>query len=199
MSWEPFSLIQRLILMTISSCLLTFLTREARMILKKCFLASLRFKVSVLSLISKARRGLELFLLEWCHYYAGTINRYKALVPGNSNWSVEYKGKLFCCSSKEQLEKFMKLVIIILHISLLFISIRYPSYYEVTNLPVKLPPTKQPLSILSLPMLGYMEQSVATPIINSLTDVGCYKPKYPFLTATQSALVYVALHLKGDH
>lgn len=75
---------------------------------------------------------------------------------------------------------------------------RYPGLYEVTTLPVKLPPIKQPLSIVSLPMLGYMEQSVATPIINALTAVGCCKPKFPFITATQSALLYVAFHLKGE-
>lgn len=74
---------------------------------------------------------------------------------------------------------------------------RRPFDYEVKKLPVKLPPVKQSLPILSLPMLGYMEQSVATPIINSLTAVGCFKPKFPFLTATQSALIFVALHLKG--
>lgn len=39
---------------------------------------------------------------------------------------------------------------------------------------------------------------MATPIINSLTAVGCLKPKFPFLTATQSSLVFVALHLKGS-
>ena len=75
---------------------------------------------------------------------------------------------------------------------------RCPTLYEVTTLPIKLPPIKQPLSIVSLPMLGYMEQSVATPIINALTAVGCCKPKFPFITATQSALLYVALHLKGE-
>ena len=62
---------------------------------------------------------------------------------------------------------------------------------------MKLPPLKQPLNISSLPMLGYMEQSVATAIINGLTSVGCFKPKYPFITAGQSALIYLALHLKG--
>ncbi|XP_019849767.1 PREDICTED: adenylate kinase 9-like [Amphimedon queenslandica] len=113
--------------------------------------------------------------------YCDGKKKYKSLVPGDSQWSVEYKGKLYCCASNEKLDKFM----------------RRPFDYEVTKLPVKLPPIKQSLPVISLPMLGYMEQSVATPIINSLTAVGCLKPKFPFLTATQSALVFVALHLKA--
>ena len=80
----------------------------------------------------------------------------------------------------------------------ILVCYRRPFDYEVKKLPVKLPPVKQSLPVISLPMLGYMEQSVATPIINSLTAVGCLKPKFPFLTATQSALVFVALHLKGS-
>ena len=70
--------------------------------------------------------------------------------------------------------------------------------YDVSGLPVKLPPVKKQVSITSLPMLGYMEQSVATAIINSLTAVGGVKPKFPFIDPTKSALQYVALHLKGS-
>lgn len=47
-------------------------------------------------------------------------------------------------------------------------------------------------------MLGYLEQSVATSIINALSAVGAQKPKYPFLSSTESALAYVAYHLKGE-
>ena len=41
------------------------------------------------------------------YFYLSCV-RYKSLVPGDSQWSVEYKGKLFCCASKEKLEKFMR-------------------------------------------------------------------------------------------
>ena len=47
-------------------------------------------------------------------------------------------------------------------------------------------------------MLGYMEQTVATAISKACTAVGNFKPKYPFLNPTKSALVYVAYHLKGS-
>ena len=66
-----------------------------------------------------------------------------------------------------------------------------------TTLPAKLPPLKQPLPVTSLPMLGYLEQTVATSIINALSAVGAKKPKYPFLDSTRSAQVYMAYHLKG--
>ena len=74
---------------------------------------------------------------------------------------------------------------------------RQPYHYEVTVLPTKLPPLKQPVPVTSLPMLGYLEQTAATAIINALSAVGSLKPKYPFLNSTKSALIYVAYHLKG--
>jgi len=46
-------------------------------------------------------------------------------------------------------------------------------------------------------MLGYLEQTAATAIINALSAVGSLKPKFPFLDSTKSALIYVACHLKG--
>ena len=47
-------------------------------------------------------------------------------------------------------------------------------------------------------MLGYMEQTVSQAITKALTAVGNFKPKYPFLSATKSALIYTAYHLKGN-
>ena len=72
-----------------------------------------------------------------------------------------------------------------------------PERYSYVTLPQKLPPKKQPLSVAGLPMLGYLEQTVATAIVKSLTAVGASKPKHPFLSPTKSALIYVAYHLKG--
>lgn len=74
---------------------------------------------------------------------------------------------------------------------------RQPKVYEVLTLPSKLPPLKQPLPITSLPMLGYMEQAVATAIIEVLSTIGSSKPKFPFYSSTKSALYYVGLYLKG--
>jgi len=65
-------------------------------------------------------------------------------------------------------------------------------------LPNKLPPLHQPTSLTALPMLGYMEQTVSVAVTNGLTATGCFKPKHPFMSPTQSALIYMALHLKGN-
>ena len=48
-------------------------------------------------------------------------------------------------------------------------------------------------------MLGYMEQTCAAVITKALTAVGLAKPKYPFLSSQQSALLYVALQLKSNN
>lgn len=74
---------------------------------------------------------------------------------------------------------------------------RLPEQYASLTLPHKLPPTKDNLSMTSLPMLGYMEQNVATALIKAMTSCGNVKPKYPFLNASRSALFYIAYHLKG--
>ena len=48
-------------------------------------------------------------------------------------------------------------------------------------------------------MLGYMEQACAAVVTKALTSAGLAKPKYPFLTSQQSALLYVALQLKCNN
>lgn len=74
---------------------------------------------------------------------------------------------------------------------------RTPEKYYDLKLPHKLPPPKETLPVTGLPMLGYMEQSSATAMVKALTACGNFKPKYPFLSSTRSALMYVAYHLKG--
>ena len=107
--------------------------------------------------------------------------RYEYIIPGDKELVVEYRDKLYNFVSEDKLQKFLRL----------------PESYWNLKLPKKLPPVRQPLPVSTLPMLGYMEQSVADAIIKALTAVGCQKPKYPFLSAQKSALLYVAYHLKG--
>ncbi len=78
-----------------------------------------------------------------------------------------------------------------------YVFYRKPVHYEMTDLPMKLPPLKQASSLSNLPMLGYMEQTVSAIIIDSLNATGTMKPKYPFYSSTKSALHYMGLYLKG--
>ena len=80
-----------------------------------------------------------------------------------------------------------------------YLICRTPEKYYDLKLPHKLPPAKEPLPVTGLPMLGYMEQSCATALVKALTACGNFKPKYPFLCSSRSALMYVAYHLKGKH
>lgn len=107
--------------------------------------------------------------------------KYESLHPGDAEFSAEFCSKLYCFCSEFHSERFM----------------RQPKHYEISSLPAKLPPLKQASPITSLPMLGYLEQSVAIAVIDSLSAIGTVKPKFPFFSSTKSALHYVGLHLKA--
>jgi len=115
-------------------------------------------------------------------YHHGKL-RYEAIIPGDTNLIAEYKGKLYAFTDEEKLDKFM----------------RQPRKYSTLVLPTKLPPRRDPICVSTLPMLGYMEQTVSTAITKSLTSVGCFKPKHPYLSAKKSALLYVGYHLKANN
>lgn len=115
-------------------------------------------------------------------YYDGKL-RYEAIEPGLPEYAAEYKGKLYFMASEDKLEKFM----------------RRPDLYAGLKLAHKLPPVKSPMNLFQLPMTGYLEQTVADLLIKSLTELGNYKPKFPFLSPTKSALLYLAYNLKGLH
>ncbi|XP_063088089.1 adenylate kinase 9 isoform X2 [Cavia porcellus] len=113
--------------------------------------------------------------------YEEGAHRYEALVPGNSNFAVEYRDHLYICENKEKLQKFL----------------RSPLKYWDQRLPHKLPPLKEPMILTSLPLPGYLEQGIATSLIKAMNAAGCMKPKFPFLSIRRSALLYIAFHLKA--
>ncbi|XP_054992699.1 adenylate kinase 9 [Sorex araneus] len=113
--------------------------------------------------------------------YKDGEQRYEALVPGNVNYAVEYRDRIYICETKEKLQKFLRL----------------PEKYWDQTLPNKLPPLKEPISLTSLPLPGYLEQGAASSLIKALNAAGCLKPKYPFLSVKRSVLLYIALHLKA--
>ncbi|CAF2709550.1 unnamed protein product [Rotaria sp. Silwood2] len=102
-------------------------------------------------------------------------------LEGEQEFPVEYRDKLYFLLNEEVREKFM----------------RQPEKYWNIRLPNKLSPPKTPIDLLNLPCLGYLEQTIATVIIKSLTVTGTFKPKFPFLSIQASALIYMAYHLKA--
>ncbi|XP_030055056.1 adenylate kinase 9 [Microcaecilia unicolor] len=107
--------------------------------------------------------------------------RYEALIPGNIEYAVEYQEKIYFLENEEKREKFMRL----------------PEKYWKQILPNKLPPKKEPLLLTYLPLSGYLEQGVAVALIKALNEVGCAKPKFPFMSIQRSALLFIAYHLKA--
>lgn len=72
-----------------------------------------------------------------------------------------------------------------------------PHVFAAVPLPAKVPAKIVPVPLASLPMLGYMEKTCSMVITKALTDVGLVRPKYPYLTAEQSALLHMAMALKA--
>ncbi|XP_072711744.1 adenylate kinase 9 [Ciconia boyciana] len=115
--------------------------------------------------------------------YLDGKQRYEALVPGNIECAAKYQDKVYIFESEEKLLKFMRL----------------PEKYWNLKLPRKLPPIKEPILLTALPLAGYLEQGAATSLIKALTEVGCLKPKFPFLSVKKTALLFVAGHLKAHN
>lgn len=113
-------------------------------------------------------------------FYDGK-ERYEAIVQGSIDYAVDYMNKIFYMTNLETREKFM----------------RKPEIYGNLILPHKLPPVTKKIDVFSLPMTGFLEQTVSELVKKSLNQVGNYKPKFPFLSPTRSSLLYLAYYLKG--
>ncbi|XP_053828617.1 adenylate kinase 9 isoform X1 [Vidua macroura] len=115
--------------------------------------------------------------------YLDGKQRYEALVPGNIEYAAKYQDKVYIFESEEKLQKFMRL----------------PEKYWNLKLPYKLPPKKEPMLLTTLPLPGYLEQAIATSLIKALHEVGSLKPKFPFLSVKETALLFVSFHLKAHN
>nr|XP_032603164.2 adenylate kinase 9 isoform X3 [Taeniopygia guttata] len=115
--------------------------------------------------------------------YLDGKQRYEALVPGNIEYAAKYQDKVYIFESEEKLKKFMRL----------------PEKYWNLKLPHKLPPKQEPMLLTTLPLPGYLEQGVATSLIKALHEVGSLKPKFPFLSVKETALLFVSFHLKAHN
>ncbi|CAL8089113.1 unnamed protein product [Calicophoron daubneyi] len=69
--------------------------------------------------------------------------------------------------------------------------------YVDLKLPKKVPPIPNPISVNTLPLPGYLEQTLATNLRMAMSAVGQERPKFPFIRTKRSALIFMGLHLKG--
>jgi adenylate/nucleoside-diphosphate kinase len=74
---------------------------------------------------------------------------------------------------------------------------RTPWTFVNLELPKKLPPKLMPVNVGSLPLIGYLEQSVARSLTDALTALGKARPKYPYKDLRTSACEFLGLYLRG--
>ncbi|KAI9344788.1 hypothetical protein DFJ73DRAFT_626763, partial [Zopfochytrium polystomum] len=108
---------------------------------------------------------------------------FDSIVQGDLKYLVEYEGKLFAMESQEKLDKFM----------------RTPWDFSGAVLPKKLPPKVIPIPVSQMPMIGYLEHTVAKALTEGLSAVGRARPKHPFMDLTSSASEYLAIYLKAHN
>ena len=108
---------------------------------------------------------------------------YDSLLRGSESFSAMYKNKLYLMSSDCKREKFL----------------RRPNDYVNMHLPSKLPPKPEPIVTVSLPTGGFLEQGVARLLTDGIHAVGTLKPKFPFISVTDSSLHFVSIYLKAHN
>lgn len=101
------------------------------------------------------------------------------LVMGTSKYACSYSGNRYLFCSKECLEKFLA---------------KPHLYYDISVF--QQAEIKKSLPLNSLPIIGYLEQTVAVIITEACISVTVHRPKYPGLTFQLSALLHIALYLK---
>lgn len=79
------------------------------------------------------------------------------------------------------------------------IFMRRPHEYTSLKLPIKLPFDKAPADVESLPLIGYLEETVVSSMQDALVDVGRLRPRYPASGNKESALIYLSLYLRAHN
>lgn len=109
--------------------------------------------------------------------------QFESILKGSEEYLAEYDGKIFAMRNQDCLDKFMQT----------------PWKFINITLPKKLPPETINLPVSSLPLIGYLEQTVATTLTEALVSVGKFKPKYPYCSLEKSAADYLGLYLKSTN
>ncbi|KAI8841516.1 hypothetical protein BJ741DRAFT_529480 [Chytriomyces cf. hyalinus JEL632] len=108
---------------------------------------------------------------------------FDSIIPGNLNYIVEYEERLFAFESEEKLGRFMKT----------------PWAFANLELPKKLPPKIVQIPVGQLPIIGYLEQSVARSLTDAMTEVSKSRPKHPYKSLSASASEYIGYYLKSKN
>lgn len=164
------------------SCLQNFLKNADRYIFGKELPPDLPVRRNSSDLKSLFPKQLE--LLGYCPvtFYEGPPG-FSSIIPGDPALLVEYDMKIYSFASGVNLEKFMKT----------------PWKFTNLKLPKKLPPRHAPIPVTNLPLIGFLEQTLANAVTDAMTAVGKVKPKYPFKNLTVSSCEYIAIYLKAHN
>jgi adenylate/nucleoside-diphosphate kinase len=106
-----------------------------------------------------------------------------SLVTGSSAYVVEYAGKYYTFASHAYRELFMMR-------PWKYVDLKIPKQFVVKTMAE---------NTMALPVVGYLEQTVAAHLNQALVSVGEVKPKYPFRSLDESANTYIGLFLKGAY
>lgn len=101
----------------------------------------------------------------------------KKLVYGDDDFKLSYKNRIYIFCSEDHQNKFL----------------REPHVYN--NLQVNFR-NKKPLVLKDLPILGYLEQSAASILCETLMEIERKRPVHPCMSIRKSSLIYLGLLLK---
>lgn len=120
-------------------------------------------------------------------YCPVTLVNEQRLVKGYQLYLTFYKEHKYVFESELKMQQFLQ----------------RPYKYEKVSLPVKMPPPKDKITLLSLSELEnsipFLEQSIGQIATRALLEVGCQRLKYPSMSTQETSLKLYALFLKANN
>ena len=110
-------------------------------------------------------------------------SRVASLQLGSRQFAIEYDGKAYFLLDGTAAAEF----------------VRRPWAYAGIKPPAKLPPSAVELIIASLPIRGYIEQSLGDLLTAAVTKLSELRPIYPTLDRKESALKFIALYIRAHN